>query len=113
MTCFATVLVLKISAKSLDYSLFRVAKELLYIPLDYEHKYKAKAFIDMFLYRFAKAPASLLLKGLLLIFGAGHLSVFFGAILAVTVLWITAVLELTRLRRSASGTRVGSTKAPP
>ena len=37
-----------------DYSLFRSAKELLYIPLSYDARYRAKELIDAFGYRMAK-----------------------------------------------------------
>ncbi|MBI5211261.1 MAG: hypothetical protein HY927_14910 [Elusimicrobia bacterium] len=37
--------------KSLDYSLFRASKELLYIPLSFDARYRAKQVIDTFIYR--------------------------------------------------------------
>ena len=40
-----------------SYSINQSAKESLYVPTTKEEKYKAKAFIDMFLQRFAKALA--------------------------------------------------------
>jgi len=43
----------KIVAKSLDYSLFRAAKEMLYLPLSYSEKTQGKALIDMLTYRVA------------------------------------------------------------
>ena len=39
------------------YSLNQSAKESLYVPTTREEKYKAKAFIDMFVQRFAKVLA--------------------------------------------------------
>jgi AAA family ATP:ADP antiporter len=53
--------------KSLAYSVNQSARELLYIPVPAERKYRAKIFIDMFLNRFAKSFAALLLLGLFLI----------------------------------------------
>ncbi|MFW6132100.1 MAG: Npt1/Npt2 family nucleotide transporter [Candidatus Aminicenantaceae bacterium] len=47
--------------KSLSYSLNQSARELLYIPIPYELKYKAKVFIDMFLNRFAKTIGAVIL----------------------------------------------------
>jgi ATP:ADP antiporter, AAA family len=47
--------------KSLDYSLFSILREMLYIPLKTDEKYRAKAIIDVFAYRSAKAFASLFL----------------------------------------------------
>ena len=40
-----------------SYSINQSAKEVLYVPTTSEEKYKAKAFIDMFIQRFAKALA--------------------------------------------------------
>jgi len=54
----------KVASKAFDYSLFRAAKEMLYIPLDYAEKTRGKALIDMLTYRVAKGGASLLLAGL-------------------------------------------------
>jgi AAA family ATP:ADP antiporter len=58
---FASIAVLKVMSKVLDYSLFRAAKEMLYIPLRYEDKTRGKALADMLTYRVAKGGASLLL----------------------------------------------------
>ncbi len=44
--------------KAFDYSLFAILKEMLYVPLRGEEKFKAKAVIDVFAYRSAKAVAS-------------------------------------------------------
>jgi len=57
--------VLKIGSKTFDYTLFRAAKEILYIPLSYEEKTAGKSVVDMFTYRLAKGSASLLLMGLI------------------------------------------------
>lgn len=45
--------------KSLDYSLFRGAKEILYIPFSFEVRFKAKEIIDVFGYRLGKGLISL------------------------------------------------------
>ena len=46
---------------ALGYSLNQTSKEVLYTPTDEKTKYQAKAFIDMFLMRFAKGMSSLLI----------------------------------------------------
>jgi AAA family ATP:ADP antiporter len=51
---------------ALNYSINQSAREALYTPLTRDEKYKAKAFIDMFLYRAAKVVA----VGLALLVGA-------------------------------------------
>ena len=52
---------LKGSDKALSYSISQSARELLYIPVVPELKYRAKIFIDMFLNRFSKALGGLVL----------------------------------------------------
>jgi len=52
---------LKGSDKSLAHSLNQSVRELLYIPVSPEVKYKAKVFIDMFVNKFAKGIAALIL----------------------------------------------------
>jgi len=44
--------------KVLDYSVFRAAKELLYVPLSFDARYRAKELIDAFGYRLAKGGTS-------------------------------------------------------
>ncbi|MCI5052331.1 MAG: hypothetical protein MRY21_04240 [Simkaniaceae bacterium] len=56
------------STKSMDHSLFGIVKEMLYIPLKIEEKFKAKAVIDIFVYRTSKALASLIVLALELFF---------------------------------------------
>jgi len=54
-------LAIKASDKSLSFSINQYTRELLYIPVSPELKYKAKIFIDMFLNRFAKLIGALIL----------------------------------------------------
>ena len=51
-----------------NYSINQSAKETLYVPLSPEVKYKAKAFIDMFVHRLAKAIAIAVSLGTTLVF---------------------------------------------
>ena len=44
--------------KSVDYSIFRAAKEILYIPLTFDARFRAKKIIDVFGYRFSKSATS-------------------------------------------------------
>ena len=44
--------------KAFDYSLFRAGKELFYMPLTYDERYRAKQIIDSFGYRFAKGGSA-------------------------------------------------------
>lgn len=50
-----------VTIKTLDFSFFGVVKEMLYIPLKPDEKFRAKAVIDVFAYRTSKGFASLLL----------------------------------------------------
>jgi AAA family ATP:ADP antiporter len=61
MPAFLSMAVVKVASKALDYSLFRAAKEMLYIPLSYADKTRGKALVDMLTYRVAKGGASLVL----------------------------------------------------
>ena len=47
--------------KAFDFSLFHVLKEILYVPLRADEKFRAKAIIDVFAYRSAKAVAACLI----------------------------------------------------
>lgn len=58
---FAMITYAFATIKSLDYSVFSIIREMLYIPLKTDEKYRAKAIIDVFAYRSARAFASLFL----------------------------------------------------
>jgi AAA family ATP:ADP antiporter len=72
---------------ALDYSLDRATRELLYLPTSREVKYKAKAFIDMFCFRFFRCLAGILILALGKIQGLsiGNLSL---AVMAVALGWL-------------------------
>ena len=59
---------LSILDNGFNYSINQSAKESLYVPTTTEEKYKAKAFIDMFVYRLAKALAVLISLGVTTLF---------------------------------------------
>ena len=84
-------------AKFLSYSLFKSAKELLYVPLTYEEKTQGKALIDIMIYRQAKIFASVLLLpsvGLITL-GAGPLA------LGVMIAWVVVTLKLMSVSRDS------------
>jgi AAA family ATP:ADP antiporter len=58
---FATAAAVKVASKCFDYSIFRAAKEILYIPLGFDDKTQGKALVDMVTYRAAKGCTSLVL----------------------------------------------------
>jgi AAA family ATP:ADP antiporter len=93
---FIALAVAKVLSKCLDYSLFRAAKEMLYIPLDYSEKTSGKAVVDMLTYRVAKGAASVTL--LLLVALALQPYVGLGTALLV-LLWIAAAVSIGRQYR--------------
>lgn len=58
---FSVLATFFVTLKSLEFSVFLVIKEMLYIPLRLEEKFQAKAIIDVFMGRFAKIGASLII----------------------------------------------------
>lgn len=57
-----TAIALRMSDKSLGYSITRASRELLYVPIDSVTIYRAKAWIDMFGYRLFKIIGALLIQ---------------------------------------------------
>lgn len=83
------------SVKSLDFSFFCLIRERLYVPLSIDEKYRAKAVIDIFVYRSSKALASFAL-----IFLPIHLSFPMIYIsLSLLVLWIITTILIFREKK--------------
>jgi len=75
----------------LSYSINQSAKEALYVPTSQAEKYRAKAFIDMFVQRFAKAIAVLISLGITFAFQDFSSLRYLGLItLALLVIWVFA-----------------------
>ncbi len=83
-----------ISIKSCDFSLFGIIKEVLYIPLKPDEKFRAKAVIDVFAYRTSKAFVSVLILGLQTLLGAAFLPILNWANICLFALWIGTVFFL-------------------
>lgn len=81
--------------KSLAHTLHQSVRELLYIPIPAEIKYKAKAFIDMFVNKLADAVVALIL---LLFVSVLHFSIRQTSfiVLAFIVLWAAFAFLITR-----------------
>ena len=94
---FVAMAACKVANKSFDYSLFRVAKEALYLPLSYEEKTRGKAVVDVLTYRVAKGGASLF-TFVLIAMGAQHLAM--GMTLLLTTAWIGFTLVALRRYKS-------------
>ena len=74
-----------------SYSINQSAKEALYVPTTPAEKYRAKAFIDMFVQRFAKAVAVVISLGITFLFTDFSSLRYLGVLtLALVVVWIVA-----------------------
>jgi len=84
-----------IAFKSLDYSVFRAAKELIYIPLSFDARYRAKQVIDSFTYRFSKGATALGLSGWKAVVGAVPGQTYSLIALASAAVWTLLAFPLT------------------
>lgn len=81
--------------KSLAHSLSQSVRELLYIPISPDIKYKAKVFIDMFVNKFAKGFAAFLI---LLSFSVLHFTIrqmSFITILFI-IIWVFLIIQINK-----------------
>jgi AAA family ATP:ADP antiporter len=90
-----------VTIKSVDFSIFGVIKEMLYIPLKIDEKFRAKAVIDVFVHRAAKAFASLLILGIQFVPSIHALSFLSWANVTVFALWCLVVFNFFREKESA------------
>ena len=81
--------------KAFDYSVFRAAKEVLYVPLGFDERYRAKQIIDVFGYRTGKGASSVVI---VLLQRAGVLmsNYYLAAGFIATVVWLVLIFPLTR-----------------
>ena len=96
---FMAVAALKFINKSLDYSLFRTTKELLYRPLSYEEKTQGKAAVDVFGYRVAKGGAT----GLLVALSGSVALVAMATAMGIALWLVLAILLVTRFQALKPG----------
>ncbi len=96
----AMVTAIKVANKCLDYTIFRVAKESLYIPLTYEEITLGKSIIDIATYRVAKGAVSVLMIILLKVLHEAWLTPLTLTVI-VAWLWVTVIL-VKRFRRMIS-----------
>lgn len=82
--------------KGLEFSLFGVIREMLYVPLPLDAKYRAKAVIDVFAYRSSKALVAIGLIALQLIAGAYFLKIASYLSVALFIAWLAALGLLFR-----------------
>ncbi len=81
--------------KAFDYSIFRAAKEVLYVPLGFDERYRAKEVIDVFGYRTGKGGSSVViavLQRLGVVMANYYLVIGF----VMALVWLALVFPLTR-----------------
>ncbi len=91
---FLTMAVAKVASKAMDYSIFRAAKEMLYLPLTYGERTQGKAVVDILTYRVAKGGTSFLVLGLNAI-GAPAMAAT-GVALGLTAGWVALTIAIVR-----------------
>lgn len=90
MPVFPVISFVFVVYKTMDFSIFGVIKEMLYVPLKPDEKYRAKAVIDVFAYRGAKTFASLLILFVQFAFvHVFHILSFVNVL--IVILWIFSV----------------------
>jgi ATP/ADP translocase len=93
---FALVSFSMVFIKAIDFSLFGVSREMLYVSMKVDEKFRAKAVIDVFAYRTSKALVSLCILGLQFFAGMRLLFWVSYATIAILLLWIGVVWFLLR-----------------
>jgi AAA family ATP:ADP antiporter len=99
----ATAMILGITDRGLNYSIQQATWESLYVPLEPEQKYKAKAFIDMFVDRAAKAAAAFVLVALIAASGASVRTTVMISVISALV-WVGSARRLARYWRKGEFT---------
>lgn len=82
--------------KVFDYSIFRAGKEIFYIPLSFDCRYRAKEVIDSFGYRASKGGVASLASLVKIIFGVVPGVLYSSAALASALGWLLSVHKLVR-----------------
>lgn len=101
---FATLM--SVSDNSMNYSINQSAKETLYVPASLEEKYQAKAFIDMFVQRFAKVIAVCLNLGLVALVSLDHVRWLSLASILMLAAWVSVIRFAGRRFEHLSGARI-------
>ncbi len=92
------VAVLKGASKVFDYTIFRAAKEILYIPLSFAEKTLGKSLVDLLTYRLAKGAISAALLVVALV--ASPRQVAIPTALGLVVLWTGLTILIARRFRA-------------
>lgn len=106
----AVVIVFQVLRRGINYGLNRPAKEMLFTVLGREAKYKAKNFIDTFVFRAGDAAGAQLVY-LLQAAGAGYAGIAAGCA-AIAALWSAVALRLGRAYRGRYTLGAEAARAP-
>jgi AAA family ATP:ADP antiporter len=107
------VTIMSASDNSLNYSINQSAKEALYTPTDQDTKYKAKAFIDMFVQRGAKVLAVVLNLAVAAWVGLQNVRWLTIATLIILIAWILVVRYAGReFREKAESEEINVDEVP-
>ena len=87
------------TVKIFDYSIFNILKEMLYVPLTTEEKFKAKSVIDVFAYRSAKALASVFIIGIPFLTPERLPSAYTWGPVCLFLIWLTGVYNHFKIKR--------------
>ena len=87
--------------KCIDYSIFRASKEILYIPLPFDARYRAKELIDVFGYRAGKGGISVTFAAASALRGINLAGLYAPVACAASLVWIMLSIPLTRLYRQS------------
>jgi AAA family ATP:ADP antiporter len=82
--------------KGMDYSVFRAGKELLYIPLSFDARYRAKQVVDAFTYRLSKGAAAGLISAAKGLMGSLPGWTYPAVCVGAAVSWAVAAVPLAR-----------------
>jgi ATP:ADP antiporter, AAA family len=102
----ALAAIMSTSDNALSYSVNQSAREALYVPLTRDEKYKAKAFIDMFVQRAAKVAAVLLNLVVAERIGTDRVRWLSIAVVLLVIAWIGLVRWLARRHAELASERV-------
>ena len=80
--------------KSFDYSIFRASKEIFYIPLSFDCRYRAKVVIDTFGYRASKGGIAGIFSLAVMIFKSVPGAIYASIALGSAFTWMATVKKL-------------------
>ncbi|MGD2170390.1 MAG: Npt1/Npt2 family nucleotide transporter [Chlamydiota bacterium] len=99
---FAMISFSLVAIKSVDHSLFGISREMLYVPLSTDEKFKAKAVIDIFAYRTARSFASFFIFILQGMAFAKIMPIVNIGLIVIFIAWLFTVVKLFKQKQAES-----------